>query len=729
MLDVLGPHNYSLTIYALPMLAVGAAIALLGLFVLIREHRSRVGILFLTLCSSIALYLFATGVNYASLDDKVSLFWIKISQLGAVFIPSTILVLTLDRLGLLSRFRFAIAAGIALSTFLASGIFFTDLHVRGSARFFWGNFVQYGPLGFVFIGFFFSTMIFILRLHWQEYRRSTTERNKKRFRGLLIAFGGGYLGAVDFIPTLGISFYPFGYIPLLFFMVMSAYVVIRYHLADITPELAANEILETMQGAVIVVDREGRIRVVNRVALELLGYLKSELLGRDLASVLTVPGALVEAVRSGRRAAAHEVVWVGKGEQQHDVSLSASLLTDDRNETPLGVVYVAHDITARKRAEDALFQEKTFSDTVINSLPGIFYVYDETGHLVRWNNNHEAKTGYSADELRRRNFLDWFRKDEQLRIQEDFQSVLQDGEAAGEYHLVIKDGTNVPYFLTGSRFTMAGKRYVIGVGIDITERKRADEELHQAGKELQDFAYIVSHDLRAPLVNIQGFSEELARSLAEIGPCFEKHLPMLDEAEKQRIGPLLKQDIPEALGFIRSSVTRMDNLIGAILKLSRAGRRKLSPEPLQTGELVREILKTLTHQLGSRAVTVTVGALPDLVADRMAMEQLFGNLLDNAVKYLDPGRPGEIAVTAEEREGKAVFHVRDNGRGMEQEDIPRAFEIFRRVGKQDMPGDGMGLAYVKALVRGMGGRIWCESEPGRGSVFSFSIRDANDRHR
>jgi len=170
----------------------------------------------------------------------------------------------------------------------------------------------------------------------------------------------------------------------------------------------------------------------------------------------------------------------------------------------------------------------------------------------------------------------------------------------------------------------------------------------------------------------------------------------------------------------------MDNQIGAILKLSRAGRRKLSPEPLQMGDLVRGILQTLTHQLESRTVAVTVGALPDLVADRMAMEQIFGNLLDNAVKYLDPGRAGEIAVTAEEGEREVVFHLRDNGRGMAQEDVPKAFEIFRRVGKQDVPGEGMGLAYVKALVRSMGGRIWCESEPGHGTTFHFSI--PKERH-
>jgi signal transduction histidine kinase len=269
---------------------------------------------------------------------------------------------------------------------------------------------------------------------------------------------------------------------------------------------------------------------------------------------------------------------------------------------------------------------------------------------------------------------------------------------------------------------------IVGVARDITALKQSEaqlksysRDLQEVNEELKSFAYIVSHDLRAPLVNIRGFSEELGRSLAEIGPSVEKHLPLFDETEKKRIWPLFQQDIPEALGFIRSSVERMDGQINAILKLSRAGRRKLVPEPLQMGDLVRGILQTLTHQLESRAVAVTVEGLPDLVADRMAMEQIFGNLLDNAVKYLDPARPGAIAVTAENDGREIVVHVRDNGRGMAQEDIPKAFELFRRVGKQDMPGEGLGLAYVRALVRSMGGRIWCRSELGKGTTFSFSV--------
>jgi hypothetical protein len=116
------------------------------------------------MCLSTGLYLFATGMNYESRDEGLSLIWIRISQLGSVFIPSTILLSTVDRLNLRHRYRFVVAASLVLSTLITFGAFFTDLHVKGSAQFFWGRFVQYGPLGFVFLGFLCSIMVFVLRL-------------------------------------------------------------------------------------------------------------------------------------------------------------------------------------------------------------------------------------------------------------------------------------------------------------------------------------------------------------------------------------------------------------------------------------------------------------------------------------------------------------------------------------------------------------------------------------
>ena len=184
---------------------------------------------------------------------------------------------------------------------------------------------------------------------------------------------------------------------------------------------------------------------------------------------------------------------------------------------------------------------------------------------------------------------------------------------------------------------------------------------------------------------------------------------------------VLDQDIPEALGFIETSVTRMDHLIRAILHLSRLGHRDLHLESLDMPVLVHGTIQTLAHQVTACQAQVTVDPLPPVTADRTAMEQIMGNLLANAVAYLVPGRPGAIVVTGERHADVTVFAVRDNGRGIAADDIPKVFEPFRRVGRQDVPGEGMGLAYVRMLVRRHEGEIRCHSTLGVGTTFTFSI--------
>ncbi len=247
------------------------------------------------------------------------------------------------------------------------------------------------------------------------------------------------------------------------------------------------------------------------------------------------------------------------------------------------------------------------------------------------------------------------------------------------------------------------------------------DELQQINEELKSFTYIVSHDLRAPLVNIKGFSAELTATLRELDEQLAENLAQLDEAKRREFDLILKQDVPEALDFINSSVVRMSAQIDAILKLSRVGYRELSVEQVNTRNLVEKILKTLAHQLEVREVEVVVGVLPPVSGDPMAMEQVFGNLLDNAVKYLDPTRPGRLEVFGEPDGNGIRFAIRDNGRGIAAEDLEKVFAIFRRSGKQDVKGDGMGLAYVRTLVRRLGGRIWCESRLGEGTCFYFTL--------
>jgi hypothetical protein len=241
--------------------------------------------------------------------------------------------------------------------------------------------------------------------------------------------------------------------------------------------------------------------------------------------------------------------------------------------------------------------------------------------------------------------------------------------------------------------------------------------LKRANDEVQRFAYIVSHDLRSPLVNIMGFTSELESLRKEL---FAK----LAQANALSGSDALSKDFDEAFGFIKSSIARMDRLIAAILKISREGSRPLNPECVDVKALVDGIFAGMAHQIREKGVNAVVGPIPPVVTDRLALEQIFSNLIENAIKFLKPASRGEIKVEGVARGGDVIYTVSDNGRGIDQRDHQRIFELFRRSGPQDVPGEGMGLAYVSALVRRLGGSIAVQSALGRGSVFQLTLPTA-----
>jgi signal transduction histidine kinase len=258
--------------------------------------------------------------------------------------------------------------------------------------------------------------------------------------------------------------------------------------------------------------------------------------------------------------------------------------------------------------------------------------------------------------------------------------------------------------------------------LDETVRIRT-ADLTSANDEIQRFAYIVSHDLRAPLVNIMGFTSELEQATHTLVN-FAQAADWPDSAREAAT-----DDIPEALRFIKASTSKMDRLINAILKLSREGRRALATERLEMGPLLEDMVATMRHQAKSKDVEVTIGPMPTLWADRVAVEQIFGNVIDNALKYLKPNRPGLIQITAR-REGPLFrFDVADNGRGIAARDFERVFELFRRSGDQSVQGEGIGLAHVRALVRRLGGGIDCTSTLDAGTIFTIMLPERGSASR
>jgi signal transduction histidine kinase len=256
----------------------------------------------------------------------------------------------------------------------------------------------------------------------------------------------------------------------------------------------------------------------------------------------------------------------------------------------------------------------------------------------------------------------------------------------------------------------------LNVGLEERVAERT-EALTRANEEIQRFAYIVSHDLRSPLVNIMGFTSELEAAMKTVGPYVAGDATMADRA---RVAT--EEDIPEALRFIRASTGKMDGLINAILKLSREGRRELRPEPVDLVALFKNAAASVRHQTDDVGAEISVPtSAPVVVSDRLALEQIVGNVVDNAVKYLARDRPGRIVITTGETSRRVHIDITDNGRGIAEQDHERIFELFRRAGAQDRPGEGIGLAHVRALVRRLGGDITVQSELGRGTTFRIDL--------
>ena len=263
---------------------------------------------------------------------------------------------------------------------------------------------------------------------------------------------------------------------------------------------------------------------------------------------------------------------------------------------------------------------------------------------------------------------------------------------------------------------------VLNQGLEARVAERT-EDLMQANQEIQRFAYIVTHDLRAPLVNIMGFTAELDASLKSLQAYVLNDGKPVSEEEIREARLAASEDLPEAIGFIRSSTKKMDGLINAILKISRDGRRQLKPEIVELQPLLETITNSVYHQISESDGSIDLDIKATrLNTDRLSVEQILGNLFDNAIKYKHPDRPLTLAVrTAPEGRHMVRIEVEDNGRGIAVQDHERIFELFRRSGQQDQSGEGIGLAHVRSLARNLGGEITVRSRLGEGSTFVLRL--------
>jgi signal transduction histidine kinase len=313
-----------------------------------------------------------------------------------------------------------------------------------------------------------------------------------------------------------------------------------------------------------------------------------------------------------------------------------------------------------------------------------------------------------------------------LAVNDEKKSItaLQWVTVGGALVIILVVGGSVWTVLLYTRQLITAEREVQKLNAGLEERVRErTADLGRANEEIQRFAYIVTHDLRAPLVNVMGFTSELEGSLNAIQTYVKQADETSEDAAIKAAREAALEDLPEAIGFIRSSTQKMDGLINAILKLSREGRRVLKPEPIHLSTLLKTAAANVQHQVTEAGGEVSIeGDVPSIISDRLALEQIFGNLLDNAVKYRTPGRPLHIKVRSRQELGQRIIvEVADNGRGIAKQDHERVFDLFRRSGAQDQAGEGIGLAHVRTMVRNLGGDITLESQIERGTTMKLNL--------
>jgi signal transduction histidine kinase len=354
-----------------------------------------------------------------------------------------------------------------------------------------------------------------------------------------------------------------------------------------------------------------------------------------------------------------------------------------------------------------------------------FILLDENLNLLSINDAGQKLFNVSAENITGSCILDVIPDMKIAGIYENYRHVLKTGQSLvthsryGDIDLCIKA------FKVGSS---------LGVSVcDITARMRVEEErerllneLAEKTKELEQIVYVTSHDLRSPLVNIQGFTRELDESFKQVRQILDsKAVP---SAIEKKLAPILDEDIPHALQYILASSSKMNSLLSGLLRLSRLGRVALNIEQLDMNKLMAEVIASFEFQVKESGVTIRVEELPPCYGDETQIDQVFSNLVDNALKFLDPDRPGIIKISGKEEEGWVTYCVEDDGIGIADKDRERIFEIFCRLDPDASAGEGLGLTIVRKILDRHGGRVWVESELGKGSrlLVSLQIREGID---
>jgi PAS domain S-box-containing protein len=335
----------------------------------------------------------------------------------------------------------------------------------------------------------------------------------------------------------------------------------------------------------------------------------------------------------------------------------------------------------------------------------------------------------SEEQVLGRSPLDFIHAESQQQVRDLMRAVVQEGATPPplEGRIVRADGTPIDVKLTAMPVPADEGAAVQFILNDLTEQREREasraalsRDLEEKNSDLEASVYAASHDLRSPLLNVMGFSRQLDTACRQIAP-----LVHANGEKKEELEGILENTVPRALRFIEQGVTRMDSLLTGFLRYSRIGRQEIEPQKLDMNAMLKSISSNLAYQMQQSDTGLRIEDLPPCTGDPMQINQLFSNLLDNAIKYRKPGVPCVILVTGKTDGAQVIYSVTDNGTGIAPEHQRVIFEIFHRLNPSIEGGEGLGLTIAQRIAQRHNGAVGVVSQPGVGSTFTVRLPAAS----
>lgn len=401
---------------------------------------------------------------------------------------------------------------------------------------------------------------------------------------------------------------------------------------------------------------------------------------------------------------------------------------DEQTGRIVAAVGAVRDITERKQAIEALKESELKFKTLFENAGGAIFVADaDTGRIIECNHEAEKLTGLPRHKLIGMHQTELHAPHQAELYRRKFEAnVARGGLFNFECEVQHADGHTIPVWISTQIMLLTERKVIMGLFLDMSAKKRADQQrmrlteiLEEKNRELESIIHVASHDFRTPLITISGFAGELQRSCRQLNDLLASG--RRDKSVEQQTQAIVSQDIPEAVNLISASAAKLHALLDGLTRLARFEPPGDEMAPVDMNAMLAEIIKMLTYQARHRAVEFRLEPLPEAWGDEQQLSQVFSNLLDNAIKYLHPDRPGLITITGQRADDHTLYCIQDNGIGIDTNNLPHIFKMYYRIDPKQAEGQGLGLAIVRRIVSRHNGKVWAESEEGQGSRFYVAL--------